>query len=58
MAQGRVGDERKERQWRRWIVQWRASGLPSSGSLNAAQYTVHVLGAAPPIAKKIAKLLW
>src|ERR1700730_7569029 len=27
MAPGRVRDERKERQWRRWINDWRASGL-------------------------------
>ena len=27
MAPGRARDERKERQWRRWISQWRASGL-------------------------------
>lgn len=27
MAPGRVRDEQKERQWRRWIDQWRASGL-------------------------------
>jgi hypothetical protein len=27
MAPGRAPDEQKERQWRRWINQWRASGL-------------------------------
>jgi transposase len=27
MAHGRARDERKEQQWRRWIRQWRASGL-------------------------------
>src|SRR5436309_8966665 len=27
MAPGRARDERKEQQWRRWINQWRASGL-------------------------------
>jgi hypothetical protein len=27
MAPGRARDERKEQQWRRWISQWRASGL-------------------------------
>jgi transposase len=27
MASGRARDERKERQWQRWINQWRASGL-------------------------------
>ena len=27
MAHGRARDERKERQWRRWIDQWRVSGL-------------------------------
>ena len=27
MAPGRTRDERKERQWRRWIARWRASGL-------------------------------
>jgi hypothetical protein len=27
MAPGRARDERKEQQWRRWIDQWRASGL-------------------------------
>ena len=27
MAPGRARDERKELQWRRWIAQWRASGL-------------------------------
>ena len=27
MAPGRARDEQKERQWRRWISQWRASGL-------------------------------
>jgi hypothetical protein len=27
MARGRARDERKERQWRRWIAEWRASGL-------------------------------
>jgi transposase len=27
MAYGRARDERKERQWQRWIDQWRASGL-------------------------------
>jgi len=27
MAPGRTRDERKEQQWRRWIGEWRASGL-------------------------------
>jgi hypothetical protein len=27
MAHGRVRDERKERQWQRWIGEWQASGL-------------------------------
>ena len=27
MAPGRARDEQKERQWRRWIDQWRVSGL-------------------------------
>jgi hypothetical protein len=27
MNPGRARDERKERQWRRWISQWRTSGL-------------------------------
>jgi hypothetical protein len=27
MARGRVRDERKEQQWRRWIGEWRASGM-------------------------------
>jgi hypothetical protein len=27
MAYGRARDERKERQWRRWIGEWQASGL-------------------------------
>lgn len=27
MAHGRARDQVKERQWRRWIVEWRASGL-------------------------------
>ena len=27
MAPGRARDEQKERQWRRWIDQWRASSL-------------------------------
>ena len=27
MAPGRLRDEQKERQWRRWIAQWRTSGL-------------------------------
>ena len=27
MAPGRARDERKERHWRRWISQWRTSGL-------------------------------
>jgi hypothetical protein len=27
MAHGRARDQRKERQWHRWIDQWRASGL-------------------------------
>jgi hypothetical protein len=27
MAPGRARDERKEQQWRRWIDQWRTSGL-------------------------------
>src|SRR5262245_32961246 len=27
MAHGRAQDEQKERQWRRWIGEWRASGL-------------------------------
>ena len=27
MAPGKGRDERKERQWRRWIGEWRASGL-------------------------------
>jgi hypothetical protein len=27
MARGRARDEQKERLWRRWIDQWRASGL-------------------------------
>ena len=27
MAHGRARDERKERQWRRWVGEWQASGL-------------------------------
>jgi transposase len=27
MAHGRARDEEKERQWRRWIGEWQASGL-------------------------------
>jgi transposase-like protein len=27
MAPGRVRDEQKERQWRRWIAHWQTSGL-------------------------------
>jgi hypothetical protein len=27
MAQGKRRDERKERQWRRWLEDWRTSGL-------------------------------
>jgi hypothetical protein len=27
MAHGRARDEQKERQWRRWISEWQASGL-------------------------------
>ena len=27
MAHGRARDERKERQWRRWIGEWQPSGL-------------------------------
>ena len=27
MAYGRTRDEQKERQWRRWIAEWQASGL-------------------------------
>jgi hypothetical protein len=27
MALGRLRDESKEQQWRRWIAQWQASGL-------------------------------
>ena len=27
MAQGRTRDELKERQWRRWMSEWRSSGL-------------------------------
>jgi hypothetical protein len=27
MAHGRARDERKERQWQRWIGEWQASGL-------------------------------
>jgi hypothetical protein len=27
MAPGRARDERKEQQWRRWIGEWRGSGL-------------------------------
>jgi transposase len=27
MAPGRMRDERKEQHWRRWIGEWRASGL-------------------------------
>jgi transposase-like protein len=27
MAHGRARDEQKERQWRRWIDEWRESGL-------------------------------
>jgi hypothetical protein len=27
MAHGRARDEQKERQWRQWIAEWRASGL-------------------------------
>jgi hypothetical protein len=27
MAHGRARDEQKEQQWRRWIGEWRASGL-------------------------------
>jgi transposase len=27
MAQGRPRDERKERQWRKWVGDWQASGL-------------------------------
>jgi hypothetical protein len=30
MAHGRARDGRKERQWRRWIDQWRASGLSAT----------------------------
>jgi transposase-like protein len=30
MAPGRVRDELKERQWRRWMAQWRTSGLSVS----------------------------
>src|SRR5262249_5676486 len=31
MTTGRARDERKERQWRRWISQWQASGLSVGG---------------------------
>jgi hypothetical protein len=31
MAPGRARDERKEQQWRRWINQWRVSGLSVRG---------------------------
>jgi hypothetical protein len=31
MAPGRARDERKEQQWRRWIGEWRASGLSVRG---------------------------
>ncbi len=27
MAHGKARDEQKERQWRHWIAEWRASGL-------------------------------
>src|SRR5271168_4096582 len=27
MAKSKAGDQRKEQQWRRWIREWRASGL-------------------------------
>jgi hypothetical protein len=27
MAEGKARDERKESQWRRWLVDWRGSGL-------------------------------
>ena len=27
MAHGRARDDQKERQWRQWITEWRASGL-------------------------------
>jgi len=31
MAQGKMRDESKERQWQRWIQQWPASGLSVRG---------------------------
>ena len=31
MAQGKMRDESKERQWQRWIQQWPASGLSMRG---------------------------
>ena len=41
MAPGRVRDERKERQWRRWIDQWRASaGRVDSVDLRFARQVV------------------
>jgi hypothetical protein len=35
LAPGRARDERKEWQWRRWIGEWRASGLSVRGVVSA-----------------------
>src|SRR5262245_25010521 len=34
MAPGRARDVQKERQWRRWISQWRASGFNDHAAVN------------------------
>src|SRR6516162_2946451 len=40
MAHGRARDEEKERQWRRWIGEWQASGLSVRASCQRRGLTV------------------
>jgi hypothetical protein len=40
MAHGRARDEQKERQWRRWIGEWQASGLSVRASCQRRGLTV------------------
>jgi hypothetical protein len=40
MAHGRARDERKERQWQRWIGEWQASGLSGRAFCQRRRLTV------------------
>jgi hypothetical protein len=40
MAHGRARDERKERQWRRWIGEWQTSGLSVGAFCQRRRLTV------------------